>query len=111
MSFDKYIKYAEETRNKYIKLGSIEEEENVESMYFISTLPWINYTSLIQPVAGGEESNPRFTWGMYKEDYNKKLQLPVSILVHHGLVDGIHIAKFYDNLENKIKNLIREYNI
>lgn len=28
-------------------------------------------------------------------------QLPVTLLVHHGLVDGIHIARFY-------KALVRE---
>lgn len=32
-------------------------------MYFVSALPWLNYTALVQPAARGDESNPRITWG------------------------------------------------
>ena len=30
------------------------------------------------------------------------MMMPVSILVHHALADGIHIARFYESLKNKI---------
>lgn len=106
LKLEEYIPYAEAAREKCRLNGSIEEDDNAVSMYFVSTLPWIHYTALIQPVAGGEESNPRITWGKFQEDANGRLQLPVTILAHHGLVDGIHIAKFYQNLEAQIKKII-----
>ena len=53
--------------------GSLREDANVESMYFISTLPWLHYSALIQPVAGGEESNPRITWGAFVPDAEGRL--------------------------------------
>lgn len=106
MELDEYISYAENTRKKCLLNGNIDEDSDFESMYFISSLPWIHYTSLIQPVAGGEESNPRITWGKFQKDYFGREQLPVTILAHHGLVDGIHIAKFYENLEKKLKELV-----
>ena len=39
--------------------------------------------------------------------------MPVSILAHHALVDGCHIAKFYDELRREIekyhsKNLLMD---
>lgn len=102
----KYMIYAEKTRKKCRLNGSISESEDSESFYFISCLPWIHYTSLIQPVAGGEESNPRITWGKFQKDYTGKELLPVTVLAHHGLVDGIHIARFYENLETEMKKLI-----
>lgn len=74
-------------------------------MYFISTLPWIRYTSLIQPVAGGDESNPRITWGKYEHTADGRLVMPVSVLAHHVLVDGAHIAAFYKNLDFEIARL------
>ncbi len=74
-------------------------------MYFVSTLPWLNYTSLIQPVAGGDESNPRITWGRYETDPEGRTHMPVSILAHHALVDGIHLTRFYENLEAEVKIL------
>ena len=107
-ALSEYIPYAVETRNLCRQNGSIDEDEDVESMYFISTFPWRHYTAMIQPVAGGEESTPRITWGKFQEDHHGKLQLPVTLLAHHALVDGIHIAMFYQNLEREIQKLLIE---
>ena len=43
------------------------------------------------------DSNPRITWGRYFTREQRTL-LPVSLLCHHALVDGIHIAAFYLSL-------------
>ena len=105
MTLEEYIPYAEQARSRCRQKGSIDEDDDSESMYFISTLPWLHYTAMIQPVAGGEESNPRITWGKFQEDCRGRKQLPVTILAHHALVDGIHIAMFYQNLEQQIKRI------
>lgn len=102
LPLEEYIPYALEARRKSRQDGSIEEDDGAEGMYFVSTLPWLSYTALIQPAAGGEESNPRITWGKFQEDHRGRLQLPVTLLAHHALVDGIHIAMFYQNLERRI---------
>ena len=108
MPFDRYILEAENARKACRETGGIQEDEDVESMYFVSTLPWISYTAMIQPVAGGDESNPRITWGRYRKGEDGKTVMPVSILAHHALVDGIHIARFYENLNEKTALIIRE---
>ena len=77
------VAYAETERQRRRLDGSLREDANVESMYFISTLPWLHYSALIQPVAGGEESNPRITWGAFAPDAEGRLQMPVTLLVHH----------------------------
>lgn len=102
MPLDDYLKEAEAAR-KECQSNGITEEEDVASMYFISTLSWLHYTSLIQPVAGGDESNPRITWGKYEKDVNGKYQMPLSVLVHHALIDGIQIARFYENVTQNLK--------
>lgn len=99
---DRYLPYAEETRRLARENASIDEDDDVESMYFISALPWLHYTALIQPVAGGDESNPRITWGKYEPDPQGRLMLPVTLLAHHALVDGIHLANFYANLRREL---------
>ena len=105
MSLEAYISYGNRERERCRQAGSLEEDEDAESMYFVSALPWLHYTALIQPVAGGEESNPRITWGKFQEDAHGRKQLPVSLLAHHGLVDGIHIAQFYENLDKELRKL------
>ena len=105
MDLQDYYEKAEEARAACKKNG-IEEDDDVESMYFISTLPWIHYSSLIQPVAGGDESNPRITWGRYTRTESGRIMMPMSILAHHALVDGAQIGEFYENLEKEIGKLI-----
>ncbi len=103
-----YLAQAESARTAAREGGSIEEEDEVQSMYFISTLPWLHYTQLIQPVACGEESNPRFTWGKYQPDDKGRVMMPLSVLVHHALADGIHIAQFYEAFDKQTKLICEE---
>ena len=103
-----YLAKAEAARRAARECGSIEEEAEVQSMYFISTLPWLHYTQLIQPVACGEESNPRITWGRYQQNSDGCMMMPLSVLVHHALADGVHIARFYEEFDRKVKNICEE---
>ena len=103
-----YLAKAEAARAAARENGSIEEEDDVQSMYFISTLPWLHYTQLVQPVACGEESNPRITWGKYQPDAAGRMMMPLSVLVHHALADGLHIAKFYEAFDRQVRLLCNE---
>ena len=109
MPLAEYLAQAESARTAAREGGSIEEEDDVQSMYFISTLPWLHYTQLIQPVACGEESNPRITWGKYQADDKGRMMMPLSVLVHHALADGIHIAKFYEAFNLQMKLICEEW--
>ncbi len=85
--------------------GTIGEEAgDALPCYFISCVPWLHYSHVVNPWGGGEDSNPRFTWGRYERREGRQL-IPVTVMVHHGLVDGIHIARFYRNLESELANL------
>ena len=103
-----YLAQAEVARTAAREGGSIVVEDDVQSMYFISTLPWLHYTQLIQPVACGEESNPRITWCKYQADVKGRMMMPLSVLVHHALADGIHIAKFYEAFNQQMKLICEE---
>ncbi len=104
MGLREYLEGTESARQACRNSG-ITEDEDVESMLFISTLPDVPYTALIQPVAGGDESNPRITWGQYRRDPRGRCLMPVTVLVHHALADGSHIALFYRNLKEAILRL------
>lgn len=62
MSLDEFIQKSLPIHNRAKEKGNIEESaEEAQSLIFISTLPWISYTSLIQPVPIPADSNPRVT--------------------------------------------------
>jgi len=103
--FREYLEYARTERLRCREAASIEEDEDVEALYFITSLPWLHYTQLIQPTAGGDESNPRISWGRYEADHRGRLMLPVTLLAHHALVDGLQLAQFYQNLDGEIAEL------
>ena len=87
--------------------GTIDERAgDALPCYFISCLPWLSYTQIVNPWGGGEDSNPRITWGKY-EQKDGRTTLPLSILVHHGLADGLHIARFYERLQQELAELSR----
>lgn len=100
MEFQQYIPYAVHEQEKAKREATIQEDEALDK-FFISTVPWISYTSLIQPVPVPADSNPRITWGKYFTQ-EKMTLLPLSVLCHHGLVDGLHIAQFYDWFKKEI---------
>ncbi len=102
MPIGEYIAYAiREQENARQKRTIDEDEKEALNYFFISTLPWISYTSIIQPVPIPADSNPRITWGKYFRQEGRTL-LPVSVLCHHALVDGIHISRFYEQLTQEI---------
>ena len=53
------------------------------------------------------DSNPRITWGKSFRQEGRTL-LPVTLLVHHALADGIHLARFYEALDRELERLGEE---
>lgn len=106
MSYSEFIPYAQREQETAKTIKTIEEtQEEAADLFFISTLPWVSYTALIQPVPSPADSNPRITWGKYFTQENRVL-LPVSVLCHHALVDGKHIADFYRLLEEAFQQIL-----
>lgn len=100
--FSDYLSYAAQAQEAAKARGSIKESAGEAlSLFFVSTLPWVSYTAIVQPTPFPADSNPRITWGKYHTAEGKVL-LPVSILCHHALVDGIHLAAFYEALDKQL---------
>ncbi len=69
-------------------------------VFQFSPLPWVSYTHISHTISGKKDSaTPLFDWGKYFER-DGKLILPFSIQVHHSFVDGIHIGKLVDSLQD-----------
>ena len=82
--------------------GWLDREQ--ERLLFVSCVPWLSYTALVQPTPVPADSNPRITWGKYDRQ-GERILLPVSLLANHALVDGIHIARFYQALERELADI------
>lgn len=107
MPFEAFIPYAVEAQERAKARNSIDEDAgDVLDKLLISTLPWLSFTALINPTPVPADSNPRITWGKFFEQDGRTL-LPVAVLCHHALVDGLHIARFFDFLNEEMTALVR----
>ena len=71
-----------------------------EGLLLTSFIPWMSFTGLSEPTFGKFDSIPRVTWGKYNSDG----LLPVSVQVNHALMDGVHVAEFFEILRREIES-------
>ena len=72
----------------------------------ISCLPWLHYTAFdLHGFDEGRYLAPVITWGKYA-DYGGKLQLPLTLQIHHAVADGFHAARFFADVETITASMV-----
>lgn len=105
--FADYLPAARALQEEAKAHGGLDDGEDALSLLFISTLPWVRYAALRQPVPSPADSNPRITWGRYAA-VGKRTTMPVTLLVNHALVDGAHMGRFFAALEKEMDRFAQE---
>jgi len=87
-----------------------EKQTGKDDLIFISSLPWVSFTSVTNPMRTGyEDSIPRIIYGkQFKQD--KKIMMPFSVQVNHCLMDGIHVSKYFYKLTEVLSNPDKYFN-
>ncbi|HNX75071.1 MAG TPA: chloramphenicol acetyltransferase [Candidatus Rifleibacterium sp.] len=76
----------------------IDQNDRADQIYY-SSIPWQHFTGLTYSKSlNSQDSVPRITFGKVAPQGRKQM-LPVSIQVHHGLVDGLHVARFLEHFQ------------
>jgi chloramphenicol O-acetyltransferase type A len=79
---------------------SIHDEPGRDDLIFLTTFPWASFTQITHPVSiNPPDSFPRVTWGKYFEQGDQRL-MPLSLFANHAVVDGLHVGKFYELVQN-----------
>jgi chloramphenicol O-acetyltransferase type A len=74
---------------------TLEDEPGQDNLIFMSSIPWISFTSMTHPIHNHtDDSVPRLSWGKYFAD-GERVKLPLSVQVHHALMDGLHVGRFF----------------
>lgn len=66
-----------------------------DDVAYLSCLPWLDYTALTNAMPGPDDCIPRFSWGRFTEDGNGRHSVAMTAEVHHALVDGAHLGRFF----------------
>lgn len=71
---------------------------------YMSAIPWVSFTSFTHPMQLHPwDSVPRFAWGK-SFDEGGTLKMPVSVQGHHAVMDGIHMGRFYERLQDYLQH-------
>jgi chloramphenicol O-acetyltransferase type A len=79
--------------------GSFEPRPDDAARIHFTTLPWIHFTSFSHARNWGrEDSVPKLAFGRAEAD-GTRLWLPMSVEVHHALMDGLHVGRYVQAFE------------
>jgi chloramphenicol O-acetyltransferase type A len=85
--------------------GLCHDDMEHKNYIFITCLPWFQFSSIQHPVGRFKDSTiPSFALGKFTIT-DSVMKMPLSVQVHHGLVDGVHIAQFVENLKTNLQLL------
>lgn len=80
-----------------------EPNEHQTATVHMTTLPWVHFTSYSNARQWGpNDSIPKIAFGRIDQDGSRQW-MPLSVEVHHALMDGVHIGRFFERFEAALK--------
>ena len=74
---------------------TLEDEPGRDDLLFLTAIPWVSFTSVTHAMhLDPGDSVPRIAWGKFFEE-GECLKMPLGVQGHHGVMDGIHLGRFY----------------
>ena len=109
LPYAEFVDLGRRRQREVLQRGTLTEDGDPLSFFFVSSLPWLHYSQLEHPAVSADDSNPRISWGKALTA-GGRTTLPVSLYVNHALADGLHISQFFANLEKELRDLTRQWN-
>ncbi|MGI6713745.1 MAG: CatA-like O-acetyltransferase [Bacilli bacterium] len=79
-----------------IKKGTYLSGEQIDvrlDKFYFSSLPWMEFTSLTQPIDNGPLAYiPRIAWDKFHFE-DDKITMHLNFQVHHALIEGVHLGQ------------------
>lgn len=74
-----------------------------DNLIHFSAIPWLNFTSLSHARSYTfPDSCPKISFGKMITSESGKKTIAMSVHVHHGLMDGLHLGQFVDCFQEKM---------
>lgn len=77
----------------------LDDQVERDDLIHYSVIPWISFTSFSHASPHGRRGSiPRLVFGKYHGADGAE-RMPVSVEVHHALMDGVHVARFFERFQ------------
>lgn len=98
-SYSSFIQNFDGIQNRVYQGEKCFSDNRSDTVWF-SCVPWFSMQSLISPF-DRDNTIPQFIWDRY-EKKSEGYYMNLMIMVHHGFMDGYHIARFLELLKEEI---------
>lgn len=89
---------------------NLDDDAMRDDVAHCSALPWLPFTSMEHAKnLGRGDSCPKISFGKI-EKRDSRYSMPISIHVHHGLVDGYHMGLFVETIQSMFDNFKQQLN-
>ncbi|HWW77652.1 MAG TPA: chloramphenicol acetyltransferase [Pyrinomonadaceae bacterium] len=76
----------------------LDAREGRDDLVYHSVLPWVSFTSISHARDSRRQNGiPKVSFGKYREA-GGRLLMPVSVEVHHALMDGLHVGRYFERM-------------
>ena len=95
------LRTIEKQKTSKILDGNVDKQD----LIYHSVIPWISFTSISNAQRFGKSDGiPKIVFGKYFEEGGRK-KMPISVEVHHALMDGLHVGRYFQNYQKNIDSL------
>jgi chloramphenicol O-acetyltransferase type A len=101
-NFDSFMAQAERALSEVESgSGAFRPDPSDDRIHF-TTLPWVSFTSFSHARNWRrEDSVPKIAFGKFAAESGRTF-LPMSVEVHHALMDGLHVGNYLNRLEEML---------
>jgi chloramphenicol O-acetyltransferase type A len=100
--FGKFIAGAERAVEEAKAAGGFRTRDDDDDMIHCTVLPWVSFTSFSHARNWSrEDSVPKISFGKFVRE-NERTLMPISVEVHHALMDGLHVGRYLTRLEEML---------
>ncbi len=94
-----------EAVEKYKRSKTFDVETHRIDLIYYSAIPWVSFTSFKHASRfNNRQTVPRIVFGKMYDDGTRR-KMPISVEVHHAMMDGLHVGKYFEKLQNDISRL------
>jgi chloramphenicol O-acetyltransferase type A len=100
--FDKFMRDAQASVNAVRTGTSAFKPLDGDDRIHFTVLPWVSFTSFAHARNKTRAvSVPKIAFGKFIRE-RERTHLPVSVEVHHALMDGLHVGRFFNRFEEMV---------
>lgn len=100
--FDQFNLEAQKEINRVRNSTGLVPSVSGENIVHYSSIPWLNFTALSHARSFSfQDSVPKISFGKMTDAKGRK-SMPVSVHVHHALMDGFHVGLFVDEFQKQM---------